>query len=59
MTVVGKGFSVPRPPEDQHAGINTIEAGKTVTVEAGKNMISHGLCLDGELCLDGYLVLEV
>lgn len=43
--------------DDQHAGLNIIDAGTTLEVTAGKNMISHGLCIEGELCLDGYLIL--
>jgi len=44
---------------DHHAGYNLVESGKIVIISAGKNMISHGISVEGELCLDGYLVIGV
>lgn len=43
---------------DHHAGFNLIPSSTVEVVEAGKNMISHGLDIEGELCLDGYLIME-
>ncbi len=43
---------------DRHGGINTIDAGTTVEVLEQRNMVSYGLCIDGELQVEGYQVIE-
>lgn len=42
---------------DNHAGYNLIAAASELLVEAGKNMISLGLAIEGELQIEGYLSL--
>ena len=46
------------PETDHHAGFNLIEASKIVEIIEGKNMVSYGLDIDGQLDVEGYLLLE-
>jgi len=43
---------------DHHGGYNLIPASSEIAVVSGKNMISYGVCIEGQLNVEGYLVVE-
>jgi len=43
---------------DHHGGYNLIPASSEITVVSDKNMISYGICIEGQLNVEGYLVVE-
>jgi len=57
-TVEIKSTAAAGAAADFHAGFNLIATSTTSTVTAGKNMVSYGLDIEGELDVEGYLVVE-